>query len=711
MKNLLKALILTQLLFLSTIITSQSTGVTYHIQSAVGGKFLDVKSANRADGTPLHLWPFNGSVAQRFKLEDAGGGWFYIKSDLGKYVHIENASNSPQALAVIWQGKGNNNTKWRFENVGGGYFLIQSLVGTYLDVKGGFDADGTPIWMWTKNGGAAQRWKLVFSGDPINNSTRNVSTTSRTVSQNKALKGEIVRGNARNKSSITPGAETVDSDARRVCVTNTITLDESPQKDIGFLVTSGDHDQIYPGAIFKQNTFIDGSDRRPNLNYNPFNIVVSLVSATSGKNSATITPDQDGSVSKSNSYAAMAEILNANTKVRNPTNFSYTVHKIESAQDLSVMAYGEFSGFGADVKAEFNYAKKARENMYVVRFHQKYYSFLVDSKNFINRTTSPNKVQSDDVYISEVSYGRIGFIKIESKYDLEIIQAAVDAAYSSIGYSAKLRGKVDWQTLKNEWKFTAYAVGGASRTFSTIEAFQGWVKAADWNPIVAQVPIGYKLKFLDNNQIADVRMTSSYPRRECRPYTSTKITFLGLGYLNIVNGHDHGDCSRIGMDVDVEMMVTGKRSIGKNDRGMKTNRIVSWREYAGYEKGKPVWKARPEEIVKLHEKPTETGEKLVNFLKSENKTLEFIIDQNELEKNNVTFRIQSKIESCHKSGGLQGGFHCDVTTVGGNNSKEFRLKNLLSKAGNNGNVRYFDTGIISGTGDHTWKLYFKVEND
>lgn len=160
MKNniLHKTLIL--ILFLACVtVSAQRAGETYYIQSAIAGKYMDVKSNQTANGTPLHLWRYNGGAAQKFTLENAGGGYFYIKFRSGKYVHVQHGSNQPRVLAHIWNGK-NDNAKWRFVPGPNGYFYIQSKKGTYLDVKGGKSADGTPIWLYTLNRGNAQKWKL-----------------------------------------------------------------------------------------------------------------------------------------------------------------------------------------------------------------------------------------------------------------------------------------------------------------------------------------------------------------------------------------------------------------------------------------------------------------------------------------------------------------------------------------------------------------------
>lgn len=157
--------------FFSIVLQAQTPG-KYHIQSAIGGKYLDVQWGHSAAGTPLHLWPFNGGVAQKFKLIPADGGYFYIKSDLGRYVHIPNSSGAAKTIVALGNYSTKNNYKWKFVSAGNGYYYIKSKTGTYLDVQWGKSDNGTPIWMWTYNGGNAQKWKLHRLGAPNTQPTR-----------------------------------------------------------------------------------------------------------------------------------------------------------------------------------------------------------------------------------------------------------------------------------------------------------------------------------------------------------------------------------------------------------------------------------------------------------------------------------------------------------------------------------------------------------
>ncbi|MEM6317970.1 MAG: RICIN domain-containing protein [Bacteroidota bacterium] len=132
----------------------------YIFRSAIGGKVMTVRGNRNANGTPTELQTLNWKNNQLFTVENAGGGYFYIKAKNGRYLHVQNNSSQPRAFAVTWAGRGNDNTKWKFIPVGNNQYYIQSKKGTYLDVQWAKNRNGTPIWLWSFNGGGAQKWEL-----------------------------------------------------------------------------------------------------------------------------------------------------------------------------------------------------------------------------------------------------------------------------------------------------------------------------------------------------------------------------------------------------------------------------------------------------------------------------------------------------------------------------------------------------------------------
>ena len=77
-------------------------------------------------------------------------------------MDVENASNAPGANVqqyYYWPDQ-TSGQQWYFENAGNGYYYIRSALGTYLDVQGGVATSGRNIQTYTGNGSAAQKWKL-----------------------------------------------------------------------------------------------------------------------------------------------------------------------------------------------------------------------------------------------------------------------------------------------------------------------------------------------------------------------------------------------------------------------------------------------------------------------------------------------------------------------------------------------------------------------
>jgi phospholipase C len=64
--------------------------IRYNFMYAATQKMLDVQGANTAPGTHLWQWDKNGTVAQDFSFEDAGNGFFYIRTNCGNlYLTVD----------------------------------------------------------------------------------------------------------------------------------------------------------------------------------------------------------------------------------------------------------------------------------------------------------------------------------------------------------------------------------------------------------------------------------------------------------------------------------------------------------------------------------------------------------------------------------------------------------------------------------------------
>lgn len=135
---------------------------TYYLQSAIGGKNMDIIWGQNANGTGLHLWDPNAGDAQIFTIEFSNEErYYYIRTKWGRAIDVAGYNTNAGAGLNTYDLHHGDNQKWQFVSAGGGFFKIKSKYGTYIDVQNGNAASGTPIWMYSGNESDAQKWKLI----------------------------------------------------------------------------------------------------------------------------------------------------------------------------------------------------------------------------------------------------------------------------------------------------------------------------------------------------------------------------------------------------------------------------------------------------------------------------------------------------------------------------------------------------------------------
>jgi phospholipase C len=100
--------------------------IRYNLQYAASQLLMDVQGASPAAGTPVWQFPANGTVAQDFSFEDAGGGLVYIRSHVSHLYLTVSGSGSPplgviQDVKYLFDGTSNSvhrqaRQKWQLTN-------------------------------------------------------------------------------------------------------------------------------------------------------------------------------------------------------------------------------------------------------------------------------------------------------------------------------------------------------------------------------------------------------------------------------------------------------------------------------------------------------------------------------------------------------------------------------------------------------------------
>ncbi len=104
----------------------------YRIENAASNKALDVKAE---DKKTVQQWSSNNNLNQQWDIEDAGGGFFYLRSAETNLVFdfAENRVRDGIKLIVAAR-RDSDNQKWKIADAGNAQFTIVSKSGKAADV-------------------------------------------------------------------------------------------------------------------------------------------------------------------------------------------------------------------------------------------------------------------------------------------------------------------------------------------------------------------------------------------------------------------------------------------------------------------------------------------------------------------------------------------------------------------------------------------------
>ncbi|MBE6812346.1 MAG: hypothetical protein E7523_05640 [Ruminococcaceae bacterium] len=88
----------------------------YTIINIGNGKAMDIEGAVAGSGINIHQWETIDYDAQFFRFYDAGNGYCYIKSKLGMYVDVANGDSVNNTNVWAYSFNGSNAQKWKLES-------------------------------------------------------------------------------------------------------------------------------------------------------------------------------------------------------------------------------------------------------------------------------------------------------------------------------------------------------------------------------------------------------------------------------------------------------------------------------------------------------------------------------------------------------------------------------------------------------------------
>ncbi len=287
-----------------------------------------------------------------------------------------------------------------------------------------------------------------------------------------------------------------------------------------------DTDVIYPGSVLLGQSIDDGSylevtsgvKRHVNISY-------SLAGITDGIVGKSIIPSLFETRALHNEIMAQ-EIPG---QASNQFQFEATEVNTEEALDLKISAGVSYSGLvSASVKAGFNYSKSNSTNKFLVRFSQTFYTVDLDQAGdkFLYESFDLSAFKGyRPVYVSSVAYGRVGFLSVETTLDKKTFETTLALA---ISYGS-VEGETDVSLAKTKLTETSTIkinlIGGTS-TPTSMEEFFNEIRDGVFSDNNRGVIIAYKLRFVDDNSIANTKFTGDYTARQVVAYTGVYTVTL-----------------------------------------------------------------------------------------------------------------------------------------------------------------------------------------
>lgn len=275
-------------------------------------------------------------------------------------------------------------------------------------------------------------------------------------------------------------------------------------------------DLMYLGSVIDVNSLTDGTYQPVTpITTSDINISLNLL-GVQGTVAATIHPQL------STYRQTLNNILNQTITGEQAGELTFAVNQIHSEDQLKQAIGGGFNlGKLADIKANYNFNSTDDKTRIVAKFVQKYFTADMDipqSGSFV--TSLPGSITYSPVYVSSLTYGRMGLFFFESSASSSQVSAAINTTINFVFGKSTLEASTEQKAIFNTSTIKVYTTGGSgTESVQSIVGYQGFVNfiltGGRFNANSRGSILGYKLRALSTNAVYSVSLTSTYSVRDC----------------------------------------------------------------------------------------------------------------------------------------------------------------------------------------------------
>lgn len=342
------------------------------------------------------------------------------------------------------------------------------------------------------------------------------------------------------------GAPVVENNNTHVCTTQRVKWSQEyaeinlldPKNEVIYTTAPIDATSVKTGAYTPLS----------NIQRGPVTISISLLTKPGAKPYRVVEEPSLATIRD-----AINELLHDVSPGSTPAFVNFAIEEIRTREELDVAIQANFKGFGVKVSSAFNFASTETKSRFLIKFYQKFYTIDMNLPNtpceYFKAGQLPDISQfngTSPVYVSSVTYGRMVYFMVESSASSEEMKTALDVSIKRWGMGAGLQASFAQKQMIEQSQISALIVGGnADGAVKAVTGLQGLIDFittdGDFSPTAPGVPISYTMRYLKDNSVANIVLSSEYNIRNCEEIPASTHIFTPGSISEIRLNHINGD--------------------------------------------------------------------------------------------------------------------------------------------------------------------------
>ena len=318
-------------------------------------------------------------------------------------------------------------------------------------------------------------------------------------------------------------SETIN-DVEFNCTTRTLRVQDAAGGQSGFPLFNPNASVVYPGSLLQGKSLNQATPDVIAVKRAGGTISIDVVD---GNIQPSFSVDE---IKKSTVSTAANNIIASSTGVV-PANFEFSYDFVSSKREMALKMRADYETKFTEIESSLSFSTEREYNRMLIQLNQSFYTLSFDIPTSLDELFAP-EVKPDDLaryvgpgnpatYISDVTYGRIYYMLVESTSSQTEMNARVEGSFSGLAVGGSAEVEYNQLSQLENIKIKVFAFGGEAgstiRTIGVSDLSSIVDLLAESSDITTGKPVSYVVRSVYDNQIVSVQLNTEYDVKECTP--------------------------------------------------------------------------------------------------------------------------------------------------------------------------------------------------